>query len=127
VGNPSARGGVSHKASSESRFVALRGSSSKAAPANGHNLCTPWPSVQPAQGEGDSPSSEGGESSGKELPGAKESSPSRDEDSCAFSTPRIPKRDDPRVDPPSPFVPIDTRKVPPPQREMNPYSLPVRP
>jgi hypothetical protein len=56
------------------------------------------------------------------------SSPEGDEDSCAFSTSRISKRDDPRVDPPSPVVPINTQKaLPPPQREMVPYSLPVRP
>jgi hypothetical protein len=40
--------------------------------------------------------------------------------------PRIPKRDDPRVDPSSPIVPIDTRKAQP-QREIVPYSLSVRP
>ncbi len=124
MGSPSAGGGESYKTSSESRFVALRESRSEAAPADGHNPRTSWPSVQQAQ-EGGRSSSEGGESSGKELPGAKESSPGRDEDSCAFSTPRIPKRDDLRVDPSSPFVPIDTRKAPQPQRKMVPYSLPV--
>jgi hypothetical protein len=56
------------------------------------------------------------------------SSPEGDEDSCAFSTSRIPNRDDSKDDPPSPVVPINAQKaLPPPQREMVPYSLPVRP
>jgi hypothetical protein len=48
-----------YKAASESRPVALRGSSSEAAPAGEQNPRTSWPSVQQAQAGG-SPSSEGG-------------------------------------------------------------------
>jgi hypothetical protein len=97
------------------------------APADGHNPRTPWPSVQPTQGGGDDPSTQGGGSESSDEVWAVGSSPKGDEDLCGFSTPRIPKWDDPKVDPPSPVVPINAQKVlPSPQRKMVPYSLPVR-
>ncbi len=56
------------------------------------------------------------------------SSPEGDEDSCAFSTPCIPKRVDPNVDPSSPVMPINVQKaVPSPHKKMVFDSLPVRP
>jgi hypothetical protein len=127
AGNPSAGGGESHKAFSESRFVALRGSSSESAPADGHNPRTPWPSAQPTQG---------GETTlqlrvvslqtrsgpwGSHPKGMRTLAPSAPLAFPGETTLEL-------ILLLLLVVPINTQKVLQlPQREMVPYSLPVRP
>ena len=69
----------------------------------------------------DYPPTEGSESSDAVW----RSSPERDEGSGAFSTPRIPKRGDPPVDPASAVAHVNAlRALPPPPREKVSYALP---
>jgi hypothetical protein len=71
--------------------------------------------------DGDYPPTEGSESSDAVW----RSSPERDEGSGAFSTPRIPKRGDPPVDPASPVAHVNAlRALPPPPREKVSYAVP---